>query len=211
MDRRQAKTRKAVFQAFAELLEEKGYPDITVQDIIDRADIGRSTFYSHFEAKEDLLNVLCESIFEHAFSKHPGKEDTHDFSEKEGLKAELTHALYHLGEHRGYVKSILSSESGDVFMRYFKNHLREVFGRDSGPVPDGIPRDYAVEHSVCWFAETVRWWMDNEEYSPEEVTGLFWRYKVGEAESRRARPGSWLRISEGSRPRPWTPRFHCGA
>ncbi|MBO4569315.1 MAG: TetR family transcriptional regulator [Candidatus Methanomethylophilaceae archaeon] len=176
MDRRQVKTRKAVFEAFVGLLEEKGYPDITVQDIIDRADIGRSTFYSHFEVKEDLLNVLCEEIFAHAFSKHPAKEVTHDFSERDGFKDELTHILYHMRDSRDYIRSILSSESGDVFMRYFKDHLREVFGRCRPAVPDGVPGDYAMEHSVCWFAETVRWWMDNEGYSPEEVMGLFCRY-----------------------------------
>ena len=66
MDRRQSKTRKAVFNAFVELLSEKGYSNTTIQDIITRADIGRSTFYSHFETKDDLLNALCESIFEHA-------------------------------------------------------------------------------------------------------------------------------------------------
>ena len=187
MDRRQAKTRKAVFEAFVSLLEEKGYSSLTLQDIIDRADIGRSTFYAHFEAKDDLLNVLCEEIFEHAFSKHPGKEGTHDFSGRDDLKAELTHVLYHLRDSRVYIRGILSSESGDVFMRYLKDHLRKVFEKDAD-VPAGIPRDYAVEHSACWFAETVRWWMGNEAYSPEEVTSLFWRYKAGGAESLRARP-----------------------
>ena len=187
MDRRQTKTRNAVFKAFVELLEEKGYPAITVQDIIDRADIGRSTFYSHFNTKEDLLNVLCEGIFEHAFSASQEKEATHDFTGRGDLKGELTHILYHLGDSRSYVRGILSSESGHVFMRYFKDHLREVFGREENPAPEGIPRDYAVEHSVCWFAETVRWWMKNDSYAPEQVMELFWRYMRYD---RRRRPAS---------------------
>ncbi len=179
MDRRQTKTRKAVFQAFVELLEEKGYPAITIQDIIDRADIGRSTFYSHFETKDDLLNVLCENIFDHAFSRNHEKENTHDFTGRMDLKGELAHILYHLSDSQGYVKGIMASESGDVFMRYFKDHLREVFAREKHPCSYGIPPDYAVEHSVCWFAETVRWWMEAdrvEKYSPEEVVEFFWHY-----------------------------------
>lgn len=176
MDRRQLKTRKAVFQAFVELLEEKGYSAITIQDIIDRADIGRSTFYSHFETKDELLNVLCENIFEHAFSGHVEKEEHHDFSESSDIKAELAHILHHLGENRGYIKGILSSESGDVFMRYFKGHLREVFEKEFTDVPSGIPQDYMIDHHVCSFTETVRWWMDNEKYTPEEVVDFFWHY-----------------------------------
>ena len=58
-DRRIAKTRKAIYTAFLELLNSKGYQATTVQDIIDRADVGRSTFYSHYESKELLIDELC--------------------------------------------------------------------------------------------------------------------------------------------------------
>lgn len=176
MDRRQSKTRKAVFNAFVELLSEKGYSNTTIQDIITRADIGRSTFYSHFQTKDDLLNALCESIFDHAFSESATKEETHDFSGRKDLKDELTHILYHLDESRGYVEGILASESGDVFMRCFRDHLREVFEKEIKEAPDGIPIEYAIERCAWDFSETVRWWMSHGDYSPEEVVGFFWHY-----------------------------------
>ena len=68
-DRRITKTRKAIYQAFLHLLNQKDYEAITVQEIIDLADVGRSTFYSHYESKELLLDELCQKLFHHLFER----------------------------------------------------------------------------------------------------------------------------------------------
>ena len=62
MDRRQKKTRKAIFIAFNKLLSNKAYDKITVQEIISAADIGRTTFYAHFDTKEALLEALLRRL-----------------------------------------------------------------------------------------------------------------------------------------------------
>lgn len=174
MDRRQKKTRQAIYDAFTGLLEKKSYSNITIQEIIDRADIGRSTFYAHFETKDELLHTLCADIFDHVFSTELGKEHTHDFSGSCGvMEAEITHILYHLQDSRRYIKGILSSESSDLFMRYFKEHLDHLFENALTQQQEDIPRDYVRNHLVCDFAETVRWWMRNDSYSPESVTRFF--------------------------------------
>ncbi|MBR0381312.1 MAG: TetR/AcrR family transcriptional regulator [Eubacterium sp.] len=179
MDRRQKRTRQAVFTAFTGLLEKKSYSAITVQEIIEEADIGRSTFYSHFETKDDLLKALCTEIFDHVFSEKLTKENTHDFSsEKKDIRTEITHILYHLQDSRKYLKGILSSESGEMFMRYFKEYLGELFEDQITKYEPAVPADYMKNHMVCDFAETVRWWMENDSYSPEEISSFFFTSTV---------------------------------
>ena len=68
-DRRITKTRKAIYTAFLQLLNQKSFETITVQEIIDLADVGRSTFYSHYESKELLLDELCRYLFHHLFER----------------------------------------------------------------------------------------------------------------------------------------------
>ena len=63
MDRRVKKSRAAIHQAFISLLNQKSYESITVQEIIDLADVGRSTFYSHFETKEIATLLLAKNTY----------------------------------------------------------------------------------------------------------------------------------------------------
>ena len=55
MDRREEKTIETIYQAFTNLINTKDFDDITIQNILDEAKIGRSTFYCHFKTKNDLL------------------------------------------------------------------------------------------------------------------------------------------------------------
>ncbi len=61
-DRRVRRTRELLRSALLSLIQEKGYDRITVQDILDRADIGRSTFYAHYRDKDDLFRAGFEDI-----------------------------------------------------------------------------------------------------------------------------------------------------
>lgn len=179
MDRRQKKTRAAIFSAFTQLLQKKSYTKITVQDIIDAADIGRSTFYSHFETKDELLRNMCTEIFDHVFSSELNPETTHDFSLSQRDPAHMvTHILYHLRDNRNQITGMLNSESSEIFLKYFKEYLnsyvtscilKELLQRNTH-----IPRDFLINHISGSFINAVRWWINNNMKStPEEVSEYF--------------------------------------
>lgn len=177
MDKRQQKTRAAISEAFLKLLEKKSYNNITVQEIIDTANIGRSTFYAHFETKDKLLKEMCTEIFDHVFGEDLQKEDAHDFSgEKCTFEDKITHILYHLLEKRKTIKGILSCESGELFMHFFKEYLAQIFAAHINISAAEIPEEYVLNHMVSSFAETVRWWMGvGKSYSPEKIAGFYLR------------------------------------
>ena len=159
MDRRQRKTREAIFRAFSSLLAKKHYNRITVQDIIDEADVGRTTFYAHFQTKEDLLNQMCEDIFTHVFSSVGEREAAHDFSSQPvTLSSELTHLLYHLKERQD-ISHLFSGESGDIFLKYFKKQLTRAFQGMKVLFPEAVPKEYAEIFYVTSFAELVSMWV----------------------------------------------------
>ena len=175
MDRRQQKTRDAIFNAFAALLQKKHFNNLTVQEIIDEANIGRSTFYAHFETKDMLLKEMCTDIFDHIFAKHLTSETTHDFSlSADELQTKLTHLLYHLRDDKQGAVRVLCSESGDLFMGFFKDYLMDMFSRYKSVFPKDAPVDFVLNLLTGSFAETVRWWIRNDmKECPEKVTEYY--------------------------------------
>jgi len=70
-DRRIQRTRKALIDSLRELIFEKGYDDISIQDITDRANMGRATFYLHYGEKDDLLSDLLHNVVKEFFDSTP--------------------------------------------------------------------------------------------------------------------------------------------
>lgn len=175
MDRRQQKTRDAIFKAFSKLLEKKKYNNITVQDIIDEANVGRSTFYAHFETKDELLKSMCTDIFSHVLSDVLLSERTHDFSKRNnGLEAKITHILYHIKDSKNDIIGILSCESSELFMNYFKLYLSEMFKKHLDEIKVPAPADFVLNLLVGSFAESIKWWIASEmKYEPEDIARYF--------------------------------------
>lgn len=179
MDRRQKKSREAIFGAFSELLSKKHYDKITVGEIIERADVGRATFYAHFETKDFLLKELCKELFCHIFDKtKSGGENHKHIFECDAPKSVILHLLQHLQRNDNNILELLSCENNELFLRYFKDNLKmliqsqpELFGnkRDKS-LPDG----YWVNHVSATFVETVKWWTTNGmKESAETISAYF--------------------------------------
>src|SRR5574344_207216 len=177
MDRRQQKTRKAIFKAFTELLAQKKYDRITVQEIIDRADVGRSTFYAHFETREALLDAMCTELFEHVTHAHGYSEGTHDFSDKQdNLYTEITHILYHLRDDRKNIQGLLSGESSELFLCSMKKDVGVIFKRHLKFHLQNkqVPETFLLNHITGSFVEMLHWWVQNEmRQTPETMTRYF--------------------------------------
>ena len=106
IDRLSAKQKKPSIKAFLQLLNDKDYEATTVQDIIDLADVGRSTFYCHYESKELLLDALCRHLFHHIFEREESIS-TEDY---------LAHLFLHFQKNQDHITSLLFSKN-DYFLR----------------------------------------------------------------------------------------------
>ncbi len=179
MDRRQRKSRAAIFGAFSNLLAQKNYNKITVQEIIDTADIGRTTFYAHFETKDDLLKELLHELFGHVIDSAVDCTHTHGlYSDSSAPQSVFCHLLQHLEENQNNILGLLSCESNEIFLRYFKDSLKQLL---IAQVPDwakqecvSVPKDFLTNHISSSFVDMVQWWLKNgRKQSPEQLTAYF--------------------------------------
>ena len=174
MDRRQRKTREAIFHAFTRLLSQKDFNQITVGEIIEAADIGRATFYAHFETKDYLLKELCRELFDHVF--HPESKTQLFCCDNPGDA--FVHLLQHLQENDNQILELLSGSNNELFLHYFHSNLTAFLKEQpwlfAGRENPGLPEDFWVRHISATFVETIRWWMEQgRKHSPEEVASCF--------------------------------------
>lgn len=179
MDRRQQKTRTAIFSAFTSLLAEKSYSKITVQEIIDAANVGRTTFYAHFETKDDLLKELCEELFGHIIGSAMDCTHTHGlYSDGSAPESVFCHLLQHLQENDKNIIALLSCESSEMFLRFFKDSLNELvrsqFINQNRKANTDIPEDFLINHISGSFVEMVLWWIKgHRKQTPEDLDRYF--------------------------------------
>lgn len=179
MDRRQKKTRTAIFKAFTELLSEKNISHITVGEIIERADIGRATFYAHFETKDFLLKEFCEELFEHIFEAEEGSDEAHShIFDCDAPSSVFLHLFQHVGKNDNNIRELLSCENNELFLQYFKVNLIKLVKNQSYLFEERraheLPEEFWINHICSTFVETLRWWIAHKcRESAETITKFF--------------------------------------
>ncbi|WP_152975350.1 TetR/AcrR family transcriptional regulator [Rhodococcus rhodochrous] len=141
-DRRVRRTRTELHRALIELLTEKGYDRVSVQDILDRADVGRSTFYHHFRDKDDLLVVSCTEYMQRAVEERARGRSS---------PWEPVRTVFDLCEEYPRVYAALAGRRSDaVLVRATAHMVREVLTRHLG-APRGAD-DAALDPAVQFLA-----------------------------------------------------------
>lgn len=178
MDRRQRKTREAIFNAFTDLLSQRNVAQITVAEIIERADVGRATFYAHFETKDYLLKELCQELFCHIFDSIEKQkvEHKHIFS-CDAPNSVFLHLFQHLKQNDHQILQLLSCQNNSMFLEYFKAELDKlVKNQIEIPKTKDLPSDYWNNHVTATCLETIRWWVGNGlKESPETIVSYVYK------------------------------------
>ena len=179
MDRRQRKTREAIFHAFTKLLSQKDFNQITVGEIIETADIGRATFYSHFETKDYLLKAFCEELFCHIFDAESDNDHGHrHIFDCDGADSVFLHLFQHLQKNDNNILTLLSSQNNDLFLRYFRNNLEKLVESHISLFESNknVPESFWKNHISSTFVETLKWWIaGGMQESPEVITDYFFK------------------------------------
>lgn len=171
MDRRSARTRAALQQAHIELILERGYENVTVQEICDRANIGRSTFYAHYTDKDHLKRSGIERLRQDllAASQHANMRDDHQ-------PFGFTRALFeHAEAHVGHYRALADGPGAQVAISAVRDILSDMVKADIATSPTSAPHAALVEFTVGAFMAVLLWWLKDGARIPPETMDVMFR------------------------------------
>lgn len=186
-DRRSQRTYHLVSSAFAELLVEKPYGEILVQDILDRAGIGRTTFYAHYFDKEDVLSNMSDQIL--SMFMH---QITHSTARQRVVPSlELFEHIYQ-SPHQHY-RALMRSRASEplwealqtALCRAIEPALCTVCTEKRSP---SIPLPVVSQYLAGAFLTLLKWWLAADmPYPPEQMEAIFQQVAL---------PGVWAMLKE---------------
>ena len=174
-DERARRTRDRLGNAFVALIHEKPIESVTVQDVLNRAKVGRSTFYLHFRDKNDLLLGQLEVFLETMSTLLSVRKET---SDRVAPVAEMfdhiknQEKLYRILADAGRLNDFFDLAEG-YFSRGIENRLKESKRLPKIPQGELAARAFALAGSLL---SLLRWWLDHgAKEPPGEMDELFHR------------------------------------
>ena len=174
-DARVRRTRDALGDALITLMQEKPFDTITVQDVLDRAHVSRSTFYAHYSDKDDLLMSDADEFFEAlstALSAHGDKSDR---------VFPVAEFFTHLADVQPFYKALVKSGRFQENMELARGHFARGIERRLAELPRArsiaaseLPA-IAFTHAGALLS-LLTWWLDRGmREPPEQMDELFHR------------------------------------
>lgn len=165
VDRRILKSQEAIKKAVIELMSEKKFDDITIQDISDRANVSRGTIYLHYLDKFDLLDKLIEKHIDEM------QELCESAAEMDYIDANIIWFEY-LERNYLFFSTMLASKGAPSFRSQFLEFLIEEF-KDEVNIIEGINhglnKDVILQFIVTSYVGIVEWWIINKMPYPPRV------------------------------------------
>jgi AcrR family transcriptional regulator len=165
VDRRIAKSQEAIKTAVIELMSEKNFDDITIQEISDKANVSRGTIYLHYLDKYDLLDKLIEEHIEEL------RYICESASELEFIDANLPWFEY-LESHYLFFSTMLASKGAPSFRSQFLEFLIEEFKDEVNVAKgknQGLNENIILQFIVTSYVGIVEWWFKNGMPYPPRV------------------------------------------
>jgi AcrR family transcriptional regulator len=159
IDRRVVRTRAALADALVALIRRKAYDDITVEDILLEANVGRATFYAHFTSKDDLLAKSLDRLRALLVAAFEGTVDA-PFPRDPSWSPSRT--LFEHAAQFADVRSMLGAGRGGAIVwaaldGAIAGFLRAVLPAELGI---GVPRDLLIRDMVARVTTVFRWWFE---------------------------------------------------
>lgn len=183
IDRRSARTKAKLQRALMSLILRKRYEAITIKDICDAANVGRSTFYAHYTSKDDLKRRGFEKL--HKELVHRQKEvrnsAAHDKDQSLGFSLGMfEHARDHLENYR----ALVGGRGGDISLGTIRKILSDLVRDELAKAgakksADIIPRELVVQYVVGAYMSVLIWWLDEgAKLAPEQMDAMFRRLTI---------------------------------
>lgn len=171
------RTRQALTQALVDLVLEKRYDAITIQNLLDRADVGRSTFYSHYRGKDDLLLGSFERMLE-------ALDQAVEQDGPASLRVAPVRELFrHVGEFHRFHHALARARMLDRLYQAGVDHFARTIARRLAVLPPrpgvSVPLPVLAQASAGALFALLRWWVDHDApYSPERMDEMYHAIRI---------------------------------